>query len=187
MTPSPPRCRLPPCAPCRLARGGGPIRMAESSPCEASVLEGARRPGWCVRNPGRSPAERAGMGKGGPGWFGIGGCVLLGRYSDPDRANYADSEIGDTSAVGCFPANGFGLYDMIGNVWEWTRSRYDSYPYRPDDGRENPAPGRRLLVVRGGSWDPPPCSRGVPSAAALFPSSERHLGFRVVLRPPPVP
>ena len=47
-----------------------------------------------------------------------------GDTPDPNRANYADSEIGDTSPVGCFPPNGFGLHDMIGDLWEWTRSRY---------------------------------------------------------------
>ncbi|MGH8548714.1 MAG: formylglycine-generating enzyme family protein, partial [Methylococcales bacterium] len=45
-----------------------------------------------------------------------------GDEPDPNRANYDESQIADTSAVGCFPPNDFGLYDMIGNVWEWTRS-----------------------------------------------------------------
>jgi formylglycine-generating enzyme required for sulfatase activity len=111
-----------------------------------------------------------------------------GDTPDPNRANYNESGIDDTSAVGCFPANGFGLHDLIGNVWEWTRSGYGPYPYRRDDGRENPEPkDDDRLVVRGGSWDhsrnnarfafrgwDPPDSRDV------------NLGFRVVLRSPPV-
>ncbi|MCA9873665.1 MAG: SUMF1/EgtB/PvdO family nonheme iron enzyme, partial [Anaerolineales bacterium] len=41
--------------------------------------------------------------------------------------------------------------DMSGNVWEWTRSLFESYPNQADDGRENmAADGSR--VVRGGSW-----------------------------------
>ncbi len=56
--------------------------------------------------------------------------------------------------VGQFPqgASPYGVLDMAGNVWEWTRSRYRPYPYRADDGRESMTPsGAR--VVRGGSYN----------------------------------
>jgi formylglycine-generating enzyme required for sulfatase activity len=48
--------------------------------------------------------------------------------------------------------NAWGLYDMHGNVAEWTRSAFRPYPYSDDDGRNNTKVDERK-VVRGGSWD----------------------------------
>ena len=73
-----------------------------------------------------------------------------GRY----MANLGTHDDGyaSRSPVGAFPSNGYRLFDIAGNVWEWTSSLYKSYPYKVDDGREDAADaGRR--VVRGGSFD----------------------------------
>jgi len=71
-----------------------------------------------------------------------------GNAYDPKKAN---TEQGKTMAVGSYRPNEFGLYDMTGNVNEWTSSLYAAYPYRKDDGREDPkADGPRVL--RGGTY-----------------------------------
>ena len=62
-----------------------------------------------------------------------------------------------TAPVGSFDPNGFGLYDMSGNVGEWTADCYqDDYIGAPEDGKPRPAdrcqPGITFGVFRGGSW-----------------------------------
>ncbi|MBW1708406.1 MAG: formylglycine-generating enzyme family protein [Deltaproteobacteria bacterium] len=52
-------------------------------------------------------------------------------------------------------ANKFNLFDIHGQVWEWTSSLEKSYPYRTDDGREEPS-AAEARVIRGGSWNSDP-------------------------------
>lgn len=56
-------------------------------------------------------------------------------------------------AVGQYPANAYGLYDMAGNVWEWVADWYDReyYAKSPDANPKGPAEGK-YKVMRGGSW-----------------------------------
>jgi formylglycine-generating enzyme required for sulfatase activity len=61
-----------------------------------------------------------------------------------------------TAPVGRFKANVFGLYDMLGNVWEWTEDNYhDSYNGAPTDGSVWQGGGTKH-VLRGGSWNNSP-------------------------------
>ena len=139
-----------------------------------------RKHGWRVTLPSELEWEKAARGN-------LRDKVFpWGDEPDPNRANYDDTGIGTTSTVGCFPDNDFGLHDIIGNVWEWTLSEYAFYPYQADDGREN-LEGSKARVVRGGSWhfhhDFARCayrSRNRPG------SRYYGIGFRVVLRSPPV-
>ncbi|TMQ78885.1 SUMF1/EgtB/PvdO family nonheme iron enzyme [Candidatus Accumulibacter phosphatis] len=143
-----------------------------------------REHGWRVALPSELEWEKAAR----DGWPGL--VFPWGDHPDPNRANYDDSSIDHTSAVGCFLPTGFGLYDMVGNVWEWTGSAFLSYPYDVSEAwRENWSDSNdTLLVVRGGSWS---LHRGLTRCAArcgLHPGNWGDLiGFRVVLRSPPVP
>src|SRR5690349_6990373 len=93
--------------------------------------------------------------------------------------------------VGVKPPNGFGLYDMAGNVWQWTEDCYDnSYAGIPADGRANEAPssdpkandgqGNCLRVDRGSSWMFPAWLLR-PATRERNPSDYRNdiMGFRV--------
>ena len=97
-----------------------------------------------------------------------------------------------TTPVGVF-ANGaspYGCLDMVGNVWEWTRSLYLPYPFDADDPkRENPQTADDIFrVVRGGSWfdrrDGARCAYRYRNRPGLRSDLS---GFRVVLRSSPVP
>lgn len=61
-----------------------------------------------------------------------------------------------TSPVGSYPAGAspYGVLDLSGNAWEWTRSLYRDYPYRINDGRELSADpdSTDLVTLRGGCW-----------------------------------
>lgn len=69
-----------------------------------------------------------------------------------DLANF-DNEIGTSMPVGSYPAGAspYDVLDLSGNVWEWTSSGYEEYPYVADDGRED-ANTTPLRSVRGGSY-----------------------------------
>ena len=74
---------------------------------------------------------------------------------DKNKAQY-ESAYGETAAVDAFPAGAspYGVREMAGNAWEWLSSAYRPYPYRADDGREDPKPGP-VRATRGGGHDSP--------------------------------
>jgi formylglycine-generating enzyme required for sulfatase activity len=75
---------------------------------------------------------------------------------DETKCNTAELGLSSTTPVGIFPegASLYGCLDMVGNVWEWTRSRKKKYPYKPKDGRENLEAGDDVLqILRGGAAD----------------------------------
>jgi len=78
-----------------------------------------------------------------------------GDSIDKTRANYTDAKNGDTTAVGSYESgkSPYGMYDMAGNVWEWTSSLYKPFPYNASDGREDLLNTTDPRVMMGGSWN----------------------------------
>ena len=129
--------------------------------------------------PGEAEWEKGARGT--DGWI-----YPWGNRWDAARCNSSEGGKGDTTPVGAYPrgASPYGLLDMAGNVWEWTRSLWGrGYPYNPDDGREDlEAGGAR--VVRGGAFGSD--TRRVRCAFRNWFIPDRWLrlrGFRVVVGP----
>ena len=119
----------------------------------------------------------------------------------PAHANFGNN-VGDTTPVGQYPANGYGLYDMASNVSEWCLDAWDADFYAVSDDSRNPIAGGETVqelrdnftripnepgrVLRGGSWD---------FSAAPLHGRDRHtpittfvfIGFRCVKDITPAP
>ncbi|GAB4450234.1 MAG: SUMF1/EgtB/PvdO family nonheme iron enzyme [Anaerolineae bacterium] len=107
-----------------------------------------------------------------------------GDKADPERANYDDTGIGSTSAVGCFAggASEYGVQDMSGNVWEWCLTAFqESYEDYKDD---NDKQGNTPRVLRGGAFHFNLQNVRCAVRHGSFPNLRNFDGgFRVVLSP----
>ena len=109
-----------------------------------------------------------------------------GDTSDNGKCNTDEIITGGTTPAGSYSPQGdspYGCADMSGNVWEWTHSLYEPYPYRADDGRENEeADGLRAL--RGGSWVSAIEGARISGRGNGSPDDRwKDIGFRVVAAP----
>ena len=133
----------------------------------------------------------------------------LANYWHGDFPWHADPGYGSTAPVGSYPANGYGLFDMAGNVWEWTLDWYASrhpddagkpccVPANPRGGREEGSfdaaqPQFRIprRVIKGGSFlcADSYCMRYRPAARRpqMVDTGMSHVGIRCVLRDRPQP
>lgn len=86
-----------------------------------------------------------------------------------------------TSTVGSYRSNGLGLFDVAGNVWEWTQDCYQSYREASNDGKAHNPPNCPRRVIRGGSWSDATRNLRVADRTASAPTATLNIvGFRVV-------
>jgi len=106
----------------------------------------------------------------------------LNRYDDwiPRDDRYNDGAFLPADVTGYKP-NAWGVHNMHGNVWEWTRSALQPYPYDAGDGRNARSDTGNKRVVRGGSWYDRP-KRATASVRLGYQPWQRifNVGFRVV-------
>lgn len=121
---------------------------------------------------------------------GLNGLFPWGNSAvDKGRANYGGSGIGGTSAPGTYPANGYGLFDMAGNVWEFLADEWKPYT---SEAQQNPVAGgdsflrgdsflkiKKRRVIRGGSYGGDPINLWVEYRDSHPPENAKEfVGFR---------
>ncbi|MDX2144599.1 MAG: formylglycine-generating enzyme family protein [Rhodospirillaceae bacterium] len=106
------------------------------------------------------------------------------KIADPDPTRFFPCRDGHVfaSPVGSFPANPWGLYDVIGNIWEWTEDCFiPHYDGAPTDGSVRREEGCDRLIVRGGGWYSRTWFARAPGRSREEPSYRSStLGLRVV-------
>jgi formylglycine-generating enzyme required for sulfatase activity len=145
--------------------------VLRESPATPPRLAALLSSGWRVSLPTEAEWEKAARGAGGR-------VFPWGNEPEPDRANYGGRS---TTPVGSYECTEcvFALADMAGNVWEWTRSPYQPYPYDSiDNGGGLQADA--LWVIRGGSFADPESFVRAANRGRADPGVRRpFIGFRV--------
>ena len=110
---------------------------------------------------------------------------------DKTRANFGQSGLNAATNVGSYPANGYGLYDMAGNVWEYLTDEWQTYPRNTTGDPLSPFKDRGYLSVktrrslRGGSYAGGPINLRVTYRDSHAPENAGdHVGFRCAITAP---